>query len=653
MTAFRLFLFNKQKDFKIMLLEAFRNHKRWLMFIAMVLVIPSFVVTGIYSYNRMMSDDGAIAKVDDASITPQDFDEAKRKQLDNLRAQLGDQFRANMLDNPEARVALLQNIMNNRSLASEAIREHVEISEGMAIEIIKTFPAFQTNGKFDPKRYQNYLASAGYSDEYFVHMMRADIARNLLTGGITRTLSIPDVVSGRVFDLLTERRNVALHRVSAEDYIKGIDVSEQEARKYWQDHQKAFELPDEIDVQFVTLSPALFTNVKPSEEDVRTFYEQNQNRFKHPEERRASHILIDFSKGKEAAKKLAEEVLAKAKGDPKSFGKLAKEYSADPGSAQAGGDLDYFGKGMMVAPFEQAVFAAKKGDIVGPVESDFGYHIIHVTDIKPAAVRPLKEVRNEIEALYKEQESQKQFATEAENFTNMVYEQSDSLQSVIEKYNLKPVTVKNVTVDGPTDPTLKRIINANVLESLFGDECLREKRNTQAIEVAPNVLVAARVLAYRPAHIEQFDKVKQELIAELKHNKAVEKAAQVGEKILAEFKAGKGKAVEFGKVETMSRVAANSQNFELVSAVMREPAEKLPAYAGVKTDQGYVIAKIEKSEHQKIEPTQLQGVRNELEGMFAPAEQAAYFASLRKKHDAKILNKDYMPGEADADAVQK
>ena len=144
-----------------MLLEAFRNHKRWLMFIAMVLVIPSFVVTGIYSYNRMMSDDGAIAKVDDASVTPQNFDEAKRKQLDNLRAQLGDQFRANMLDNPEARVALLQNIMNNRSLASEAIRKHVEISEGMAIEIIKTFPAFQTNGKFTQSRYQNYLQAQG------------------------------------------------------------------------------------------------------------------------------------------------------------------------------------------------------------------------------------------------------------------------------------------------------------------------------------------------------------------------------------------------------------------------------------------------------------------------------------------------------------
>ena len=123
-----------------MLLELFRNHKRWLMFIAMILVIPSFVVTGIYSYNRMISDDGAIAKVDDVSILPQQFDEVKRQQLETLRERLGENFRSNMLDSREARVALLKRIMSDRALIGEVSLENVEVSEATAIELIKTLP---------------------------------------------------------------------------------------------------------------------------------------------------------------------------------------------------------------------------------------------------------------------------------------------------------------------------------------------------------------------------------------------------------------------------------------------------------------------------------------------------------------------------------
>ena len=131
------------------------------MFIAMILVIPSFVVTGIYSYNRMISDDGAIAKVDDTSITPQDFDQAKRRQLDMLRNSMGESFRADMLDNPEGRAAILERIMNDRSLLGEMNQGHVLVGEATAIEMVKTFPAFQKEGKFNRELYENYLASAG------------------------------------------------------------------------------------------------------------------------------------------------------------------------------------------------------------------------------------------------------------------------------------------------------------------------------------------------------------------------------------------------------------------------------------------------------------------------------------------------------------
>lgn len=627
-----------------MLLELFRNHKRWLMFIAMVLVIPSFVVTGIYSYNRMISDDGAIAKVDDVSILPQQFDEAKRQRLENLRVRLGEEFRSNMLDSQEAKVALLEAIMNERSLIGETSLEDILVSEQVAIEMIKTFPRFLTDGKFDAEKYTNYLAASGMSDEYFVHMIRGEISRNLLTEGITRTTLVPDTASRSIFNLLTEKREAAVHNLSVGEYMVKVKVSDEDAKKYWTDNQKQFERPDAVNVEYVVFSPDLFKNVEPSEEDIKTFYEQNKGRFQAPEERRASHILIDFGQGKDKAKAKAEEIFKQVKADPKAFAEVAKKESADPGSAKEGGDLGWFTKGMMVPAFEDAVFNAKEGDIVGPVESEFGFHIISVTGVKATAAKPLADVRAEIVKLYQDQESQKRFAEEADNFTNMVYEQSDSLKSVIEKYNLKPVTLNNVTAEGPSDAAQKKFLNQHVMENLFGEECLVEKRNTQAIEVASNTLVAARVTAYQPAHIAKFEDVRADILSLLTTERALDAAEKDGQALLAKIKSGEAKDVKFDKAVTVSRSQPLGWDFNLINSLMRVPAKELPAYIGVRTPTGYTLVHITKSETVEPDASALEGTRNELAGMFGQAEENAYLDSLRAKHNAVVLSKDYLPG---------
>lgn len=630
-----------------MLLELFRNHKRWLMVIAMVFVIPSFVVTGIYSYNRMISDDGAIAKVDDQSILPQQFDEAKRQRLENLRVQLGEQFRSNMLDSQQAKVALLEALMNERSLIGETSMENIYVSDQVAIEMIKTFPRFLTDGKFDSEKYTNFLAASGMSDEYFVQTIRGEISRNLLTEGITRTTLVPDTATRGIYDLLTEKREVALHNLPLGSFMDKVKVSDEEAKKYWTDNQKRFERPDAVNVEYVVFSPELFKDVQPSEEDVKTFYEQNQGRFNAPEERRASHILIDFSEGKEKAKAKAEEIFEKVKADPKSFVETAKKESADPGSAKEGGDLGWFGKGMMVPSFENAVFGAKEGDIVGPVESEFGYHVIEVTGIKAPAVKPLSEVRDEIVKLYQEQEGQKRFAEEADNFTNMVYEQSESLKGVIEKFNLKPETVRDVTAEGPSDPQQKKLLNQHVMESLFAEECLVEKRNTQAIEVAPNTLVAARVTEYKPAHIAKFEDVRADILSLLTEERALEAAEKQGQEMLAKIKDGSDKNVQFEKAVTVSRAQPQGLDFNLVNALMRVPSKELPTYIGVRTATGYTLVHITKSETVKPENVALEGTRGELMGMYGQAEELVYLDGLRAKHGAVVLSKDYLPGASE------
>ena len=626
-----------------MLLEVFRTHKRWLMFIAMVLVIPSFVVTGIYSYNRMVSDDGALAKVDDESILPQDFDQQKRKQLDNLRSRLGEQFRPNMLESQDARAMILRNIMTERSLQGEATQEYVEITEATAIEMIKSFPAFQKDGKFSRDLYENYLRGTGQTDEYFVYTIRRDISRQLLAGGIARSAIAPLTLAKHVNVLLNEERAVKVPTIGLEKYIEKISITDEQARTYWMDNQKKFELPDEIDVEYVVFTPNLFKDVEPNEDEIQAFYEQNQNRFKVPEKRRASHILINFEKGKEAALKKAEGLLAKVKANPKSFAELARKNSQDPGSAASGGDLDFFGQGMMVPAFDEAVFKAKKGDILGPVETDFGYHIIYVTDIAPAHIKPFKDCRAEIVELYKEQEAQKKFAAEAENFTNTVYEQSDSLEGVINKYNLKSVKLEGVLSSGVNKPGHRHFLNAAVLEALFSEECLKEKRNTQAIEVSSNTLVSARVTKYRPSHIEEFDACKERIKNDLTTEKAMEMAAVDGKKLLEEIKAGKTPSgVMFDEEETISRSKPGMYTYPVVTAVMRVPVKDLPTVIGVEGDIGYMLVSVGKSTIAPAQKERLESDQAELAVMLGRADESAYYAAMRRKHDATVLNKDYL-----------
>jgi peptidyl-prolyl cis-trans isomerase D len=192
-------------------------------------------------------------------------------------------------------------------------------------------------------------------------------------------------------------------------------------------------------------------------------------------------------------------LLAQVRKDPKSFAQVAKANSQDPGSAANGGDLGYFGRDAMVKPFEEAVFKMKQGDISDVVESDFGFHIIELTGIKQPKVPSFEEMRPKLEADLKQQQAQRKFAEAAEAFSNAVYEQSESLKPVAEKFKLSIHKVENVTRE-PAPGAQGPLANKRFLEALFSADSLENKRNTDAVELAPSNLVAGRVLSYAPAH---------------------------------------------------------------------------------------------------------------------------------------------------------
>ena len=624
------------------MLQAFRTHKRWMMFIAMIFIIPSFVVTGIYSYNRMSDSENDLATVGDTSITMMDFDNAKRQYLDNFRRQMGQSFKPNMLDTAEARASILAALISDRAISLEIASEYMNVGEADAINLVKQAPAFQRDGKFSTEAYQQFLNSMGKSDEQFVLELRRDLTRQMLLSAVSQTTQASNTVAQRIHDLLTEERTIRTFEIKPTAFLKSVSVTDAEAQSYYDQNKSLFAVPESVDIEYVVLSPESYKNIKASEDDIKTFYEQNLQRFSTPEERRASHILIAVNNEKTDAdaKKEADEIYKQLQADPSKFAQLAKSKSADPGSARQGGDLGFFQKGMMVPEFDNAVFSGKKGDLVAPVKTQFGYHIIKIVDVKPAQAKPLKEVRAEIEALYQQQAAIRAFAEDAENFSNMVYEQSESLQPVAERFGLKIQTVKNVTRDFED-----QLINPNVIEALYGFDVLEDKRNSNAIEVASNTLLSARVTAHHKPTVKTFDEVKGDIVATLKNQKATEAARAQGSADIAKLLDKKSASGKFGDKTVISRERPGAYAYEVVTAALRPDANKLPTYTGVQTQDGsYFVIEVQSSKKIEASPEQLAMRKAELAQLYSNPEQAAFISGLETKFGTQILKDEYKPG---------
>lgn len=624
------------------MLQAFRTHKRWMMFIAMIFIIPSFVVTGIYSYNRMSDSENDLATVGDTSITMMDFDNAKRQYLDNFRRQMGQSFKPNMLDTAEARASILAALISDRAISLEIASEYMNVGEADAINLVKQAPAFQRDGKFSTEAYQQFLNSMGKSDEQFVLELRRDLTRQMLLSAVSQTTQASNTVAQRIHDLLTEERTIRTFEIKPTAFLKSVSVTDAEAQSYYDQNKSLFAVPESVDIEYVVLSPESYKNIKASEDDIKTFYEQNLQRFSTPEERRASHILIAVNNEKTDAdaKKEADEIYKQLQADPSKFAQLAKSKSADPGSARQGGDLGFFQKGMMVPEFDNAVFSGKKGDLVAPVKTQFGYHIIKIVDVKAAQAKPLKEVRGEIEALYQQQAAIRAFAEDAENFSNMVYEQSESLQPVAERFGLKIQTVKNVTRDFED-----QLINPNVIEALYGFDVLEDKRNSNAIEVASNTLLSARVTAHHKQTVKTFDEVKGDIVATLKNQKATEAARAQGSADIAKLLDKKSASAKFGDKTVISRERPGAYAYEVVTAALRPEANKLPSYTGVQTQDGsYFVIEVQSSKKIEASPEQLAMRKAELAQLYSNPEQAAFISGLETKFGTQILKDEYKPG---------
>jgi peptidyl-prolyl cis-trans isomerase D len=620
--------------------EFIRTHKRLMQIFLMLLIVPSFVLVGVSSYQSKGDDANAVANVDGQKITQQEWEQAQRQQMDRYRQQYGAQFDQKMFETPEAKQAILDNLIAERALGGEITRNHLTITDGTLAKVY----AEQFQG--DVNQYKATAASMGLTTTGLDARVRRDMAMQQLNGAVQATAFAPRAVATRLSDINDQEREVQEMLFPAADFAAQVKVTDAMVKAYYEKNAALFLIPEQVKAEYVLFTPEMVEGqVSVTDAEIADFYSKNTARFATPEQRTASHILINAKKDappaeKAAARAKAEAILAQVRKNPAEFAAIAKAQSQDPGSAELGGDLGVVEKGAFVKPVEDAIYSLKQGEISGVVESEYGYHIITVTALKPASIKTLDQAKEEIAAELKKQKMSKKYSELAEAFSNTLYEQSDSLKPAADKLKLQVQTIDNLTRKPATALAAAPYNNPKFLAALFSDDSLKNKRNTEAVQAGPNTLIAGRVVEFRPATKRPLAEVDAAIRQRVTLEEAARLAAKAGEAKIAAAKAS-GDAAGFGEVKTVSRTKQPPINPAAAMAVLKADVSKLPAYVGVELPgQGYGVYRIGKvAQAAAPDAARRKSELDQIAGALGQQDMYSYIQAIKQKAKVKQLTK--------------
>lgn len=624
--------------------EYIRTHQKLMQILLAIVIVPSFVFVGVSGYQSFDDSATAVAKIDGKTLSQQDWEAAQRRQLDNLRQRMGQQYDQKLFDTPEFKQNILETLVAERSINAEVIRSHMTIGDAALQKYILGQGLTKADGSFDMERYQALLAAQGMTPSMYESRVRQELAFQQLTSGIESSGFAPRTVSKMISDIGAQERDVQELVLPISEFLPQVKVTDEMVKAFYDKNPKLFELPEQAKVEYLLLNAdAVAAQVTVSDEEVAAYYKSNVARFTAPETRRASHILVAVNKDasaaqKAAAKAKADAIAAEVRKAPASFAAVAKAKSEDPASAELGGDLNVIEKGALPKPVEDAIFALKQGDISTPVESEFGYHVLTVTELKAATTKPLDEVKGDIAADLKKQKGAKKYSEMAEAFSNTVYEQADSLKPAADKTGLKIESAAGLSRTPSPMLGAAPFNNAKFLTALFSDDSLKNKRNTEAVEIAPSTLIAGRIVEYKPASKRPLAEVDAAIRQRVTMEEALSMARKAGEAKLAAAKKD-GSAEGFGEVKSISRSKVEGINQAAALAVLKADTSKLPAYVGVDLPgQGYGVYRIGKV-HQPAQQDEerRKAEQEQIGNIISQQEMYGYVESLKSKAKVKML----------------
>jgi peptidyl-prolyl cis-trans isomerase D len=607
----------------------------WIVWIIFGLIILTFALWGVQSYVGV-NEQPAIAVVDSIKITQNQYQNALQQQRQRFQSMLGANYDPKLFDTPSVRRNVAEQLINDAVLREFMVNSGMRVSDRQVGQFIVSVPQFQKDGKFSEELFQNYLRSQGESQERFFSLLSNDIMHNQLNHGIVSSGLRTEKETEYESRLLNQKRDIGYMLFNYKNYMKGIKLSDKEIQDYYQSNPQRFMTDEQVSVEYIDLSlRGLADQIRVTDKELRKYFEQNKSQYVAPEQRRASHILIQVPKNAEAAtdkkaRAKAEEILKKIRGGA-DFASMARKYSEDAGSAKQGGDLGYFVPGTMTKAFDNKVFSMKKGQVSGLVRTEFGYHIIKLTDIKQTE-KSFDQVKKQVRQEYKKREAEKQYYDLSEQLANIAYESPDSLNPAADQTGLK-IQQSGLFSRREAKGVLK---NPKVLETLFNPDTINLREN-EVVEISPEHMLVARVKDHVPAKVKPLEQVRSSIHSLLLAEKAKAKARERADAALQAFQKGKTAtklAAEFGvkwkHAGLLTRHDKAKADPAILSKAFTLPKGDMPASGNATLNNGdiamVVVSKVEEGAS-KAENPQITQRAKQQDGQLAYSQFVAYLKS--------------------------
>lgn len=558
------------------------------------LILVPFALFGIDSYLNQAGNNLSIAKVNGYKIALPEYNRA----IENVRNRMtseGKKVDPAMFDSFEFKESVVDGLITKQLLNNDIKKSKFKITDQQLSQYIVGMPEFQKDGKFSQELYDKVLQNNQLTPKKFEESIRNDLLIQQVRDGLQKLTFIPPNNLAETLKATSQQREVSVVEFKTKEFMVKATIAEKDMQSFYDQNKSKFLAPEQVKAEFVVFSlSSILPSINVTEDEVKAFYKTNADKYQNQQQREASHILIAASKNalpgdKAKAKAKAEDILSQIKKNPKQFEELATKYSQDPESAKKGGELGAFGRGMMVKPFDDAVFSMKVNEVSGIVESDFGYHIIKLTKIVGEsggfdAMKP----QLKAELIY--QKGQEKFAALTEEFSNKVYEQSSSLDAVSKKFNL-PIQKTDWISRNDSDKFFK---NEALMNALYTKESIKDHRNTEAIEVTPNNLISARVVDYKAQSTKPFVDVKKNIEDYLKFEAAKKTVASEGESALKSV-TDVSRKIDWQPAVLVDRKNTKGLSEAVINQAYKMPTDKLPSYSGfIDGNNGYIIVKVNK-----------------------------------------------------------
>lgn len=513
----------------------------WIAWVIVVLISIPFALWGIQSYFENPSEI-PVATVNGDPIPFYAYQNRLSRERQALLQQAAGNYDPALLDSEALRTRVVEAMISSQLVVQYIDKQNYRLSNARLKQRIESTPAFLRDGQFDPTLYRARLRANGVAVHAYETSERQNIAIGQLSSAVSDSAFVTAPELDRLLQLQTQTRKTNYVILPGTRFESEITIEAADVEQHYQDNLFAYQVPARIKLEYIELSvDQLASGIVPSDSDINDIYEQTIERYKQAEIRKASHILFSVDEDvnesqRDEIQRKAESVLAEAKSGA-DFADLAKQHSDDPGSKDNGGDLGVVTQGQMVAPFEDAVFAMTAEEIRGPIKTQFGYHIIKLTELTEERQKPLTEVREQVIEEAQHAQAENLFAERSEAFQNLVFEYSNNLAVAAEELGLEIKHTDWFNADQGTGLAEE----AQVRSAAFSEEVLNDGLNSAALELGFDRLVAIRKNDYEDARVKPFDEVRAEIEQHLKSQKSLQKTNEFGTKLANDLNAGRKK----------------------------------------------------------------------------------------------------------------